>query len=135
MRPAARLAVPLNNICSRTCDRPAPSQRPSSTLPALHQAWAETTGALWSSRMMSVRPFSRVSSRTPGGMAGIAVLVSAAVLGVRLSIIRPKDTSNRLVPSLKFLGGDKSLDRHLVSRFTLHVASFYDFASGARLVL
>src|SRR5437879_261756 len=39
-------------------------------LPAIHQAWAETTGALWSSCTMIVRPLSSVVRLTPGGMAG-----------------------------------------------------------------
>jgi hypothetical protein len=41
-----RRSVPLKSMCSRTCERPAPSQRPSWMLPVRHQAWAETTGAL-----------------------------------------------------------------------------------------
>ena len=66
-----RVAVPLKSMCSSTCDRPAPSQAPSSMLPARHHAWALTTGALWSSRRMSCSPLSRVSSRTPGGTCGM----------------------------------------------------------------
>src|ERR1017187_3560384 len=57
-------------MCSSTCDRPAPSHFPSWMLPAMHHAWAETTGALWSSRTMRVSPLSNVVSLTPGGMAG-----------------------------------------------------------------
>jgi hypothetical protein len=41
-------------------------------LPVIAHACAETTGALWSSRVMMVRPFSSVTSLTPGGMAGIS---------------------------------------------------------------
>src|SRR5439155_16274890 len=40
-------------------------------LPLMHQACAETTGALWSSRTMTVRPFSKVMRRVPGGQAGM----------------------------------------------------------------
>jgi hypothetical protein len=40
-------------------------------LPAMHQAWAETTGALWSSRTMIVSPLSSVVTFTPGGRAGM----------------------------------------------------------------
>src|SRR5580765_5890078 len=65
-------------------------------LPALHQACAETTGALWSSRMMNVRPFSRVARRTPGGMAGSDELVSGKteelvllIIGVVVERVRP----------------------------------------------
>jgi hypothetical protein len=42
-------------------------------LPARHQAWAETTGALWSSRMIRVNPFSSVIRRTPLGMEPMEV--------------------------------------------------------------
>src|ERR1700722_7098276 len=59
-------------MCSRPCDRPAPSHFPSVMLPVWHHAWAETTGALWSSRVMITRPFSNVVSFAPGGMAGIS---------------------------------------------------------------
>ncbi|OQB90233.1 MAG: hypothetical protein BWX84_02010 [Verrucomicrobia bacterium ADurb.Bin118] len=38
-------------------------------LPAMHQAWAETTGALASSRTMMVSPLSSVTSVVPAGMA------------------------------------------------------------------
>ena len=41
-------------------------------LPALHQACAETTGALWSSRTMIVSPLSSVVTFTPEGMEGIS---------------------------------------------------------------
>src|SRR5260370_22682581 len=44
-------------------------------LPAMHQAWAETTGALWSSRTMIVRPFSRIVRLTSGGIEGIEPLL------------------------------------------------------------
>src|SRR2546430_1130947 len=40
-------------------------------LPVKHHACAETTGALWSSRTMMVRPLSRVTRRVPGGQAGM----------------------------------------------------------------
>src|SRR6266446_9590206 len=40
-------------------------------LPLMHHACAETTGALWSSRTMTVRPFSKVMRRVPGGQAGM----------------------------------------------------------------
>src|SRR5436309_3633310 len=40
-------------------------------LPAMHQAWAETTGALWSSRTIIVKPFGNVVSLTSGGIGGI----------------------------------------------------------------
>ena len=70
MRLPGRVVVPLKSMCSSTCDRPAPSQRPSWMLPAMHQACAETTGALWSSRTMMVRPLSSVVSVTPGGSDG-----------------------------------------------------------------
>src|SRR6266516_3978148 len=40
-------------------------------LPLMHQACAETTGALWSSRTMTVSPFSKVMRRVPGGQAGM----------------------------------------------------------------
>src|ERR1051325_6047501 len=76
MRPAPRVVVPLKSMCSRACERPAPSHLPSSMLPVLHQACTETTGALWSSRITSVRPLGSVLNRTPGGMAGRAVLTA-----------------------------------------------------------
>jgi hypothetical protein len=41
-------------------------------LPAMAHACAETTGALWSSRTMMVKPLSSVVSVTPGGMDGIS---------------------------------------------------------------
>src|ERR1051325_2249578 len=43
-------------------------------LPAMHQAWAETTGALWSSRTMMVNPLSSVVSFTPPGIGRISLL-------------------------------------------------------------
>src|SRR2546430_862446 len=72
MRAPGRVVVPLKSMCSSTCDRPAPSQRPSWMLPVMHQACAETTGALWSSRTIRVRPFSRVVRRVPAGHRGIS---------------------------------------------------------------
>src|SRR5947208_2492552 len=41
-------------------------------LPVMHQACAETTGALWSSRTMMTRPLSKVVIRVPAGEAGIS---------------------------------------------------------------
>src|SRR5881628_2051926 len=65
-------------------------------LPAIHQACAETTGALWSSRTMIVRPFSSVVSLTPGGMAGMLVSVEF-IRGSILIIARlPKSHSGSL---------------------------------------
>src|SRR5438105_14824692 len=78
MRLPARVVVPLNSMCSSTCDIPAPSHLPSWMLPAMHQAWAETTGALWSSRTMMVSPFSSEVNFTPEGMEGISVLLLLA---------------------------------------------------------
>ena len=72
MRLPGRVVVPLNSMCSKTCDRPAPSHLPSVMLPAWHQACAETTGALWSSRVMTTNPFSSVVRLAPGGMGGIS---------------------------------------------------------------
>src|SRR5438093_8874032 len=72
MRPGPRVVVPLKSMCSSMCERPAPSHLPSSMLPALHHACAESTGALWSSRMISVNPFSKVVRRVPGGRKGIS---------------------------------------------------------------
>ena len=71
MRLPARVLVPLKSMCSSTWERPAPSQSPSSTLPARHHACALTTGALWSSRRMICRPLSSVTKRTPGGTNGM----------------------------------------------------------------
>src|SRR5437588_7390314 len=104
MRPAARVVVPLKSMCSSTCERPPPSHLPSSMLPALHQTCAETTGALWSSRMIKVRPFSSVLSRTPGGIAGSDELASGKEGEIVLVIIRiaaagrlqRKSSSNRV---------------------------------------
>jgi len=48
-------------------------------LPAMHHAWAETTGALWSSRTMMVNPLSSVVSVTPGGIAGMALEISLLI--------------------------------------------------------
>src|SRR6185437_1071143 len=72
MRLPARLAVPLNSICSSTWERPAPSHLPSWMLPVMAQDWADTTGALWSSRTMMVRPLSSVVVVTPGGRGAIS---------------------------------------------------------------
>src|SRR3974377_223929 len=49
-------------------------------LPAMHQAWAETTGALWSSRTMTVSPFSGVVGVTPGGKRGSSPLDASRVM-------------------------------------------------------
>src|ERR1019366_6096079 len=48
--------------------------------PAIAHAWAETTGALWSSRTMMVRPLSSVVSFTPGGTEGMASLENGFVI-------------------------------------------------------
>src|SRR5216683_3158323 len=42
-------------------------------LPAMHQAWEETTGALWSSRTITASPWSRVVRDTPAGIEGSGV--------------------------------------------------------------
>ena len=42
-------------------------------LPAMHHACADTTGALWSSRTMMVRPLSSVVSVTPAGGDGVCI--------------------------------------------------------------
>ena len=57
-------------MCSSTWLKPAPSQRPSWTLPVCAHACADTTGAERSSRKMTVRPLSSVVTVVPGGMAG-----------------------------------------------------------------
>src|ERR1700722_9226497 len=74
MRLPGRVVVPLNSMCSNTCERPAPSQRPSWMLPLIDHDCAETTGTLWSSRTITVRPFSRVVRGTPSGIDGITLL-------------------------------------------------------------
>src|SRR3954468_18093223 len=61
--------------------------------------------------MIKVSPFSRVTMCTPGGIAGIAVLVSLAVVGLKLSIIRRKDTSNTAEPSLNFRQPNRKFPR------------------------
>src|SRR5205809_3545817 len=90
MRLPGRFVVPLNSMCSSTCDRPAPSHLSSWMLPLMAHAWADTTGALWSSRTMTVRPLSRLVSLTPGGSAGIsgwslAAGTAVAVIGAEIA--------------------------------------------------
>src|SRR5437773_898849 len=68
-------------------------------LPAMHQACAETTGALWSSRRMSVRPLSSVAMRVPNGQTGmlpadrLLAALSRETVGVRI-VIRPQDRTH-----------------------------------------
>src|SRR6185503_11900830 len=52
-----RVLVPLNNMCSRMCDNPAPSRSSSLMLPVAHHACTLATGALRSSCTIIVRPF------------------------------------------------------------------------------
>src|SRR5689334_6541734 len=59
-------------MCSSMCDMPEPSHFPSSMLPALHHACAETTGALLSSRTMMTSPLSNVVTFVPGGSDGMS---------------------------------------------------------------
>src|SRR5437764_926529 len=98
MRLPGRVVVPLKSMCSRMCERPAPSHLPSWTLPDMHQAWAETTGALWSSRMMMVRPFSRLVRVTPGGEAGI-VSDSADMVKLQTSNFKLQGNSKDQTPN------------------------------------
>src|SRR5690349_12978112 len=55
----------------------------------MHQACAETTGALWSSRTMTVKPLSRVAVWTPVGSAGISAwfLGERARFGVMVRVV------------------------------------------------
>src|SRR5215218_4190386 len=55
-------------------------------LPARHQAWAETTGAERSSRIITCNPFSNVMKRTSSGMVG-AALVEAEFTAVRFKVM------------------------------------------------
>src|SRR6185312_15297157 len=52
-------------------------------LPAMAQDWAETTGALWSSRTMMVRPLSRVVVVTPGGMEAMSPFESGLLIRLK----------------------------------------------------
>src|ERR1043166_2355747 len=87
MRLPGRVFVPLKSMCSSTCDMPAPSHLPSCMLPAMHHACAETTGALWSSRTMIVRPFSSVVMPTPAGMDGIVSVWLAEKYDIRHGVV------------------------------------------------
>src|ERR1044071_4914703 len=59
MAPVVRVLVPLNNMCSRMCDIPAPSRSSSLMLPVAHQACTLATGALRSSCTIIVRPLGK----------------------------------------------------------------------------
>src|SRR4051812_16550732 len=59
-------------------------------LPAIAQDWAETTGALWSSRTMMVRPLSSVVVVTPAGTEekspleiGLLITLNTSGQGIR----------------------------------------------------
>src|SRR6266498_2857354 len=74
-------------------------------LPLMAQAWADTTGALWSSRTMMARPLSRLVSLTPGGSAGISgwsLAAGAAVAVIGAEIAGKRDLGawcNLILPS------------------------------------
>src|ERR1051325_8710443 len=54
-------------------------------LPAMHQACADTTGALWSSRTITVRPLPSVVICTPGGIGGMSIALESVVIKKRSS--------------------------------------------------
>src|ERR1039457_6913922 len=61
----------------------------------MHHAWADTTGALRSSRTMMVRPFSSVVMATPGGSVGIFIAATRVEKEVSLIVIK-SDRENML---------------------------------------
>src|SRR6059036_8197 len=94
-------------------------------LPALHHAWAETTGALWSSRMIRTSPLGKVWKSTPGGIGArpaleadgaVGVAVINAECGMRNRIDRPRPDSAGRVPHLGLGGFRTCVHRGLFAR-------------------
>jgi hypothetical protein len=69
-RVGVEIAVPLNSMCSRKCESPAPRWSPSWMLPVRTHACTETSGAERSVLRMRVRPFGRIVRSTSSSQKG-----------------------------------------------------------------